>query len=177
MCAHTNSHMHACLLHAPCLFRCCFLQLLTFLTARHPPSTPSASDFHHCHHQLLELLTFLTARSHPTNPHYHLVHRPASQVASTTKGMDLPSLLCIMQHCRQQVMDCVNDPVCKAGLDCLETCSFNDQVGIGRGHREGEGEGRGGQNMAQSAGCRVKLGTECGGVGMKRGCGEAWVVQ
>ena len=27
-----------------------------------------------------------------------------------------------------QVLDCVNNPVCKAGLDCLQGCSFNDQV-------------------------------------------------
>lgn len=30
--------------------------------------------------------------------------------------------------CCAQVLDCVNDPVCKAGLDCLQACSFNDQV-------------------------------------------------
>ena len=28
----------------------------------------------------------------------------------------------------KQIFDCVNDPVCKTALDCLNSCSFNDQV-------------------------------------------------
>ena len=46
----------------------------------------------------------------------------------TTKGIDLKSLYCMATHCGRQVVRCINDPMCKAGLDCLDTCSFNDQV-------------------------------------------------
>jgi hypothetical protein len=53
---------------------------------------------------------------------------PHLQVAMTTKGGDLESLQCMMTHCRQQIFDCVNNPTCKAALDCLQACAFNDQV-------------------------------------------------
>ena len=46
----------------------------------------------------------------------------------TTKGIDLKSLYCMVSHCGSQILGCVNDPTCKAGLDCLQACSFNDQV-------------------------------------------------
>lgn len=68
------------------------------------------------------------------------------EVANTTKGSDLASIVCMVQHCSRQIMDCVGDATCKAGLDCLQACAFNDQVrgggGLGRG-MEGEREGRG----------------------------------
>jgi hypothetical protein len=34
----------------------------------------------------------------------------------------------MIRHCGRQIMDCVGDKTCKAGLDCLEGCEFNDQV-------------------------------------------------
>ncbi len=49
-------------------------------------------------------------------------------VANTAKGIDLPSLQCMMQHCAPQIFACVTDPQCKAGLDCLQAAAFNDQV-------------------------------------------------
>ncbi len=55
--------------------------------------------------------------------------RPVPEVSQTTKGFDLPSLYCMIKNCGTQVLDCVNNPTCKAGLDCLQACSFNDQVG------------------------------------------------
>ena len=33
-----------------------------------------------------------------------------------------------MKNCMKEVMACVNDPNCKAALDCLEDCPLNDQV-------------------------------------------------
>lgn len=61
------------------------------------------------------------------------------QVANTTKGTDLPSLWCMITKCGTQIMGCVQDATCKGGLDCLEGCAFNDQVGTlsseGRGAR------------------------------------------
>lgn len=53
---------------------------------------------------------------------------PVPEVANTTKGTDLPSLLCMIKNCGQKIVDCVGDTRCKAGLDCLEGCAFNDQV-------------------------------------------------
>jgi hypothetical protein len=53
---------------------------------------------------------------------------PVPEVANTTKGTDLPSLMCMIKNCGQKIVDCVSDPRCKAGLDCLEGCAFNDQV-------------------------------------------------
>ena len=49
-------------------------------------------------------------------------------VANTTKGTDLASLYCMIANCGQKIVDCVTDKTCKAGLDCLQGCAFNDQV-------------------------------------------------
>jgi len=57
---------------------------------------------------------------------------PVPEVADTTKGTDLPSLICMIRNCGRQIVDCVTDASCKAGLDCLEGCAFNDQVGYSR---------------------------------------------
>jgi len=53
---------------------------------------------------------------------------PVPEVADSTKGTDLPSLMCMIRNCGRQIKDCVTDVTCKAGLDCLEGCAFNDQV-------------------------------------------------
>jgi len=53
---------------------------------------------------------------------------PVKEVYMTTKGSDLASLRCMLTQCRQEIVDCVTDPTCKAGLDCLQGCAFNDQV-------------------------------------------------
>ncbi|KAG2484866.1 hypothetical protein HYH03_016352 [Edaphochlamys debaryana] len=50
------------------------------------------------------------------------------QVADTTKGFDLSSIICMVKHCGQKVVNCVQDPTCKGALDCLNACTFNDQV-------------------------------------------------
>lgn len=49
-------------------------------------------------------------------------------IASTTKGTDFESLKCMITNCGKQIVNCVNDATCKAGLDCLNGCEFNDQV-------------------------------------------------
>eukprot|EP00879_Flechtneria_rotunda_P019225 GHRR01020186.1.p1 GENE.GHRR01020186.1~~GHRR01020186.1.p1 ORF type:complete len:765 (+),score=228.66 GHRR01020186.1:201-2495(+) len=53
---------------------------------------------------------------------------PVPSVANTTKGTDLPSFLCMVKNCGQQIVGCITDSTCKKGLDCLNHCSFNDQV-------------------------------------------------
>ncbi|GLC46027.1 Vitamin D3 receptor [Pleodorina starrii] len=50
------------------------------------------------------------------------------QVADTTKGFDLGSLICMAKHCGSKVVQCVRDATCKSALDCLQACTFNDQV-------------------------------------------------
>ncbi|GAX80573.1 hypothetical protein CEUSTIGMA_g8010.t1 [Chlamydomonas eustigma] len=54
--------------------------------------------------------------------------RPVPEVSMTTKGFDLGSIYCMIKNCGNQVKNCVTDEKCKAGLDCLQACSFNDQV-------------------------------------------------
>ncbi|GLI62480.1 hypothetical protein VaNZ11_005111 [Volvox africanus] len=50
------------------------------------------------------------------------------QVAETTKGFDLQSIICMAKNCGSKVVGCVQDTTCKSVLDCLQACSFNDQV-------------------------------------------------
>ena len=50
------------------------------------------------------------------------------EVAATTKGSDLKSIQCMLTHCSKEIFACVGDATCKKGLDCLQECSFNDQV-------------------------------------------------
>eukprot|EP00959_Pyramimonas_sp_CCMP1952_P423746 8876253-Pyramimonas_sp.AAC.1 len=50
---------------------------------------------------------------------------PVSAAAPTGKGLGV--IWCMMSNCRKEVLDCVNNPTCKAGLDCLESCGLNDQ--------------------------------------------------
>lgn len=51
-----------------------------------------------------------------------------AQVYMTTKGFDLGSLYCMIKHCREHISGCIGNPTCKAALDCLQGCAFNDQV-------------------------------------------------
>lgn len=92
----------------------------TSLSSTPPPSSPPSSPLLTCHPQEV----------------------PA--VANTTKGSDLKSIQCMVTHCMKEIINCVTDKTCKAGLDCLQGCAFNDQVG-GRGRGKGGGAGeRGG---------------------------------
>ncbi|KAG2437394.1 hypothetical protein HXX76_006046 [Chlamydomonas incerta] len=50
------------------------------------------------------------------------------QVADTTKGFDFMSIICMIKNCGSKVVGCVQDPTCKSALDCLNSCTFNDQV-------------------------------------------------
>ncbi|KAG2453105.1 hypothetical protein HYH02_002436 [Chlamydomonas schloesseri] len=50
------------------------------------------------------------------------------QVADTTKGFDFQSIICMIKNCGSKVVGCVQDPTCKSALDCLNSCTFNDQV-------------------------------------------------
>lgn len=36
----------------------------------------------------------------------------------------------MIKKCGPQIFACVNDPDCKAALDCLQSCSPTDQVGV-----------------------------------------------
>ena len=51
------------------------------------------------------------------------------EVANAAQGgLDLGLLVCVMRHCRDPVLSCVQDPTCKAALDCLDAVPPNDQV-------------------------------------------------
>ena len=49
-------------------------------------------------------------------------------VSEILKPITLNALSCMVCNCRQQIIDCQKNPVCKAALDCLEKCPPNDQV-------------------------------------------------
>ena len=50
-------------------------------------------------------------------------------VPSTQVNMgDARSLVDMCTKCRKQIVDCVQDPQCKAALDGLSACGLNDQV-------------------------------------------------
>lgn len=51
-------------------------------------------------------------------------------VASVTSvdSTNLSQVGCMISNCREELFDCLGDPVCKAALDCLNGCKGNDQV-------------------------------------------------
>ena len=60
------------------------------------------------------------------------------------KGRGPCTLFCMLRHCREQVLACVTDPTCKAGLDALAAAPPGDAVGKRWRERERERErGRG----------------------------------
>lgn len=44
------------------------------------------------------------------------------------RSQGLSNVVCMVRNCRKEVLDCVTDPSCKAGLDCLQACGPTDQV-------------------------------------------------
>lgn len=56
--------------------------------------------------------------------------QPVPAVQNSTKRSDagLPELYCMVSKCGNEIFQCVTDPECKTALDCLNSCSFNDQV-------------------------------------------------
>ena len=52
---------------------------------------------------------------------------PQPSVAAL-KGRGPGTLLCMLTHCREQVLACVTDPTCKAGLDALAAAPPGDAV-------------------------------------------------
>ncbi|PSC68636.1 violaxanthin de-epoxidase-related [Micractinium conductrix] len=53
---------------------------------------------------------------------------PAVSMTFKQKNAGLDSLACMVGKCGGQIFRCVTDPTCKAALDCLQGCEFNDQV-------------------------------------------------
>ncbi|KAL4427643.1 hypothetical protein ABPG75_001732 [Micractinium tetrahymenae] len=53
---------------------------------------------------------------------------PAVSMTFKQKDAGLDSLQCMVTKCGSQIFRCVTDTTCKAVLDCLQTCEFNDQV-------------------------------------------------
>lgn len=92
-----------------------------------PPTLPFSL---HPGHLFLLSCKHYVQLSHSYSPYPYHCYITDTQVSMTTKGFDFDSIRCMVQHCRNQVMDCVNSPTCKAGLDCLQACTFNDQVGL-----------------------------------------------
>lgn len=85
-------------------------------------------------------MPFLPARVLPCTPHPVLqpmslpAAHPLSCLDSVPHGgppTPLPPPQCMVTKCGGQIFRCVTDTSCKAALDCLQTCEFNDQVGGG----------------------------------------------
>lgn len=62
--------------------------------------------------------------------YFNVAVRPIASVQNSTKRSDagLKELGCMLSKCPREIFNCVNDPTCKTALDCLDSCSFNDQV-------------------------------------------------
>lgn len=91
--------------------------MLFLLQASIPPPPPSRPSTHTTDDLLYIWLVLLNQYV-----------TPVPLVANTTKGTDAKSLYCMIKNCGQKIVDCVSDKTCKAGLDCLQGCAFNDQV-------------------------------------------------
>jgi len=82
--------------------------------------------------QLIATATELFQRGNPNDLLYMVLVllnacvTPVASAAETPK--DLGVILCMVKNCRKEVVGCVQDPECKAALDCLESCGLNDQV-------------------------------------------------
>ncbi|KAL4855815.1 hypothetical protein ACK3TF_003588 [Chlorella vulgaris] len=53
---------------------------------------------------------------------------PAVAMSFAQKNAGLQELKCMVTNCGGQIFRCVTDTSCKAALDCLTGCEFNDQV-------------------------------------------------
>ncbi|KAI3424929.1 hypothetical protein D9Q98_008313 [Chlorella vulgaris] len=53
---------------------------------------------------------------------------PAVAMSFAQKNAGLQELQCMVTKCGGQIFRCVTDTSCKAALDCLTGCEFNDQV-------------------------------------------------
>lgn len=58
----------------------------------------------------------------------YITEVPAVSMTFKQKDAGLDSLQCMVTKCGGQIFRCVTDTSCKAALDCLQTCEFNDQV-------------------------------------------------
>ncbi|KAL4444678.1 hypothetical protein ABPG77_002495 [Micractinium sp. CCAP 211/92] len=58
----------------------------------------------------------------------YITEVPAVSMTFKQKDAGLESLQCMVTKCGGQIFRCVTDTSCKAALDCLQTCEFNDQV-------------------------------------------------
>lgn len=56
--------------------------------------------------------------------------RPVPMIANSTKQANagIKELSCMVSKCGKEIFQCFTDSTCRAGLDCLNGCSFNDQV-------------------------------------------------
>lgn len=59
-----------------------------------------------------------------SNPHSQHQRAPCSVLPS----QDIGTVVRMVQKCGPQIFACVNDPDCKAALDCLQACDPTDQV-------------------------------------------------
>ena len=71
-----------------------------------------------------DALTALLVVADATNK----VKDPPLAALDSLKGQGPGTLLCMLQNCRGEVVDCVTDKDCKAALDCLTSAPPGDQV-------------------------------------------------
>ena len=58
----------------------------------------------------------------------HTFAKPVPLVGMALQQADLQAVQCMCGNCWKEVVDCIQDPTCKAALDCLDKCAANDQV-------------------------------------------------
>ena len=62
--------------------------------------------------------------------YFNAVSKPVTSIINSTKRSDagLGEVLCMVKNCGTEILNCVQDATCSKGLECLNTCAFNDQV-------------------------------------------------
>jgi len=53
---------------------------------------------------------------------------PSVRAVTSTDETGLKEVPCMCSNCAKEMVDCFSDPVCRAALDCLNSCKGNDQV-------------------------------------------------
>lgn len=53
---------------------------------------------------------------------------PVPRVTGIAKDSNPDTVKCMMDNCKQEVIDCAKDSDCRACISCLTSCPPNDQV-------------------------------------------------
>lgn len=55
---------------------------------------------------------------------------PVARVTGIGKDSNPDTLDCMLDNCKEEVINCAKDPACRACISCLTACPPNDQARI-----------------------------------------------